>query len=77
MPTKRKELWLIEYYRKHPTTGEPGWDIHFAWVNNASTREEAINKVKKEDPRFDVVITCNRQAEMFALAMQESPLWLI
>lgn len=59
-------LYLVEYYRKHPGTGETGFEIRFAWIGAANS-DEARSKVKLL-PFFDVVIQCEQQAEIFALA---------
>lgn len=61
-----KSLYLVEYYRKHPGTGETGFEIRFAWIG-ADDSTEARNKAK-DLPFFDVVITCEQQAEIFPLS---------
>jgi hypothetical protein len=71
----KKRLWLIEYYRINPITGEKGWDIHFAWVN-ADIAMNAEAKLKAQDIRFDCVISCSEQAEITPLVMSERPLRL-
>lgn len=60
-------LYLIEFYTKHPTTGEGGWAIHFAWVY-AVNKAEAKQKLKANRRRFDEVITCEQQASIVPLA---------
>ena len=64
-----KELYLIEYYAKNPTTGEAGWSIEFAWVS-AANKTEAKAKMSKL-ANFDEIITINQQSERFSLAYHE------
>lgn len=61
-----QNLYLVEYYRKHPGTGETGFEIRFAWIgadSAAEARSKAANLVF-----FDVVIQCEQQAEIFPLS---------
>lgn len=69
-------LWLVEYYRKHPVTGEEGWTIHFAWVR-AYTHTDARNRLRLADPLFDVVITCSRAYEVLPIGGLQNPLLLL
>jgi hypothetical protein len=71
-----RRLWLIEYYRKNPETGERGWTIPFAWVN-APTRCHAKRRLAEADPLFDVTILASEQAEVVPLATKEPPLRLL
>lgn len=61
----KRNLYLIEFYR-NSYAGVAGWEIAFAWVC-ADNSVEARNKVKKVD-RFDEVIQCGQQAEVFPLS---------
>lgn len=63
-----KNLYLIEFYTNNLVTGESGWEINFAWVR-ATDKVEAEAKLKaNQGKRFDCVITCEEQAEIFPLA---------
>jgi hypothetical protein len=73
----KKRLYLVEYYRKNPVTGEPGWDIHFAWVMSQNGANEAQNSVREEEPFFDAVIQIGEQSEIFALKGVPSPLLIL
>lgn len=72
---KKTNLYLVEYYRKNPTTGEGGWDIRFAWVK-AISKVFAGAKVREADGLFDCVITMSEQSERFPLAGCDDPLVL-
>lgn len=73
-PAPAINLYLIEFYTKHPKTGEGGWDIKFAWVGAAS-RQEARAKMgtrptgsNGQPTRFDEVITCEEQSYISPLS---------
>ena len=68
MRQSTRDLFLVEFYTRNPKTGEGGWDINFAWVY-AADRAEAIAKLQaNQGSRFDCVITCGQQCEIFPLA---------
>ena len=65
-PAAGQSLFLIEFCTTGPK-GETGWDINHAWVF-AADRAEAERKLKvNQGKRFDAVITCNQQIEIFPL----------
>jgi hypothetical protein len=61
-------LFLIEYYKRNPQTGEPGWDIELAWVH-ADNRAKAEALLAKNDLLFDEVITCSEASQKYPLAL--------
>lgn len=66
-PAAGQSLFLIEFYTTGPN-GETGWDINHAWVY-ASDRQHAIRRLEaNQGKRFDAVITCNQQIDIFPLA---------
>jgi len=64
--TSKDSLYLLEIYTKNPTTGEGGWDIHFAWIGAGSSKE-ARQKAKRIR-NFDEVIDCEEQWKISPLA---------
>lgn len=66
-PQAAANLYLIEFYTVSPE-GVTGWDINHAWVY-ATDRKDAERKLKvNQGKRFDAVITCHQQSDIFPLA---------
>ena len=61
-----RNLYLVEYYTKNPTTGEGGWEIKFAWVFGKD-RATAYRKVACLR-LYDETITMTEQARIVPLS---------
>ena len=51
-----KNEYSVEYYTKHPQTGETGWDISYITLR-ADSKKDIPAKLKNYDKNFDCVIT--------------------